>query len=379
LFGNCYSIKPLLWQDEILLMPNYFRLVIILFGLSLLVFVLYIGRNIIVPVYVASLFAWLMVPFSEMLEKKGVSRKMGAVLSILIIVLFIALLSWFFITQIRSVTSDLDVMQQKLLEFKQGVFDYARENFGLSESQLEGASQQLGENVKNFAMGFGSVASSLFIASILLPMSMYFFMSYRSFYREFLHKLTKRSDKPQIKETIEKETDVVRKYLLGILAVVAILSICNVTALTIIGVEHALLFGVVAALLNIIPVVGTIVGSLLPIVYTLIMKDSIAPAIIVALYFWFIQLLESGLITPNIVGKRMGVNPYAVLLAIFIGGAVWGPVGMVLFIPLTAQLKELCTVVEPLKPFGFVLSDPEEDEKTMFDSIKEWWKKVSGK
>lgn len=360
-------------------MPQYFKYVVILFGLSLFVFTLYIGRNIIVPVYVASLLSWLMVPFSEILEKKGVSRKMGAILSILIIIIFIALITWFFVTQMRGVTSDLDVMQQKLIEFKQGVFTYAEQRFGLTESQLQGASQRISENVKNFVMGFGSVASSLFIASILLPMSMYFFMAYRSFYRDFLHRLTKRSDKPQIKETIEKETDVVRKYLLGILAVVAILSVCNVTALTIIGVEHALLFGVVAALLNIIPVVGTIVGSLLPIIYTLIMKDSIMPAIIVALYFWIIQLLESGLITPNIVGKRMGVNPYAVLLAIFIGGAVWGPVGMVLFIPLTAQLKELCTVVEPLKPFGFVLSDPEEDKKTLGDNIKEWWQKKSGK
>lgn len=360
-------------------MPQYFKYVVILFGLSLLVFTLYIGKNIIVPVYVASLFSWLMVPFSEMLEKKGVSRKAGAIISIILILIFIILLSWFFISQIRNVLSDFDVMQQKLKEFKEGVFNYAQNNFGLSEQQVEGAAQRLNENLKNFAMGFGSVASSLFIASILLPMSMYFFMAYRSFYREFIHKLSNRSDKPQIKETIEKETDVVRKYLLGILAVVGILSICNVTALTIIGVEHALLFGVVAALLNIIPVVGTIVGSLLPIIYTLIMKDSIVPAIIVALYFWFIQLLESGLITPNIVGKRMGVNPYAVLLAIFIGGAVWGPVGMVLFIPLVAQLKELCTVVEPLKPYGFVLSDPEEDEATMFDNLKQWWQKIRGK
>jgi predicted PurR-regulated permease PerM len=154
-------------------------------------------------------------------------------------------------------------------------------------------------------------------------MAMYFFMAYRTFYREFLHRLASRSSIPKIEETIEKEALMVLRYLLGILGVVAILSVCNITALMIIGVDHAVLFGVVAAVLNIVPLVGTIIGSLIPVLYVLIMEDDMSYPIAVALYFWVIQLLESSIITPNIVGKRMGVNPFAILLAVFIGGR-WG-------------------------------------------------------
>jgi predicted PurR-regulated permease PerM len=364
---------------NVLRMPAYARYTVILFGLSLLVLTLYMGRNIIVPVYVASLLAWLMVPFSSLLEKRGLSRKLGAVLSIVAVLIFLTLLTWFFVTQIRGVSSTMDQMQERLLLFKEKAFGWAGEKFGLPDSQMDGYTEQAGQSIRGYASRVGSLASSLFIASILLPMSMYFFLSYRHFYHEFLKRLASRNAIPKIEEAIDKEEQVVRRYLLGILAVVFILSVCNITALMIIGVEHALLFGVVAALLNIVPVVGTILGSLIPVAYVLIMKDEMWYPLVVALYFWGIQILESSILTPTIVGKRMGVNPYAILLAIFIGSAVWGPVGMVLFIPLVAQVKVICTIVEPLKPFGFVLSDPEKDSSSFTDTFRGWWQKLQKK
>jgi predicted PurR-regulated permease PerM len=89
------------------------------------------------------------------------------------------------------------------------------------------------------------------------------------------------------------------------------------------------------------------------------MQDSIWYAVGIALYFWGIQILESSIITPNVVGNSVKANPYAIILAIFIGGEVWGAAGMVLFIPLLALIKVFCWLVEPLQAYGFLLTDPD--------------------
>lgn len=356
-------------------MPAYAKYVTVLFGLSLLLLLLHIGRGIVVPVYLASLFAWLMTPFCHWLEKRGLSRKLGAVLSLVIVLLFFALLIWFFVTQLQTASRGTDQMQERLLEFRNDVFLYAERNMGFSKTQLAEVTERINSGVREFLLGFGPLVSSLIVASVLFPMSMYFFIAHRNFYHEFLRRVSQRGNLPQIEETIRKETEIVRSYLLGIMGVVAVLAVCNVTALTLIGIEYALLFGVVAACLNVIPVIGSLVGSLLPVIYALIMKDSVWYPVIIGVYFIVIQLLESSVITPNIVGKRMGVNPYAIILAVFFGSVVWGPLGMVLFIPLTAQIKVICTVAEPLKAFGFVLSDPEQERLNLGERLRRWRQK----
>ncbi|MDQ3395861.1 MAG: AI-2E family transporter [Bacteroidota bacterium] len=340
--------------------PPYAKYVIILIGFVTIFFILFIGKTIIIPIFIALLFSLLMLPFSNWLEKKGISRGLSAIISILSIMLLLSGLGFFLFTQIKGIAQDADRIQSEVQSFQKEAQYYIEDRIGIKKQEQADYIEKVQENSNgSIAQTIMKMASSLFIASILLPMSMYFMMAYRSHYKEFLFQLYDEDKHSDIQRIFKSQKSIIVKYITGIFTVVVILSVCNIIALMLFDLEHAVLFGVMAALLNIIPLIGTVVGSLLPVLFALIMKDTIWFPIGIALYFWGIQIIESSIITPNVVGNSVRTNPYAIILAVFIGGEVWGAAGMVLFIPMLALVKVFCRLIEPLHPYGFLLTDPD--------------------
>jgi predicted PurR-regulated permease PerM len=349
--------------------PAYIKIPLILLGFTLFFFILYIWSNILVPIFLSLLFSILMLPFSNWAEKKGVSRKSGAVLSIIIVFLLFSAFIFFLSYQIQQIAAQGEHIQEELNEVLEEVQTFIQENLGVERKQIQEQLDQIQQEASGFFQQIFGAGTALITAMILIPFSMFFMMIYRDHYKKFLFQLFSKNEHDRIKHILNKEKNITVKYITGIFQVVLILAICNTIALTIIGVEHAIFFGVIAGFLNIIPVVGSFLGSLLPIFYTLVMEDSIWIPVIIAIYFSFIQTMESYVLTPNIVGDKIKINPYAIILAIFIGGQVWGPAGMVLFIPMLAIVKVLCQLIEPLKPYGFLLSDPESDKSSKIKKL----------
>ena len=160
-----------------------------------------------------------------------------------------------------------------------------------------------------------------------------------------------------------KVEKVVRSYVLGLFMVIIVIAILNTVGLMFLGIQHAVFFGVLAAVLTIIPYIGIFIGSLLPIVFAFATKDSLWYPLGVALIFWGVQFLEGNLITPNIIGGRVSINPFAAILVLFFGGILWGPIGMILSIPVLAIMKVIFDAIEPLKPYGFLIGNPPDEDE----------------
>jgi predicted PurR-regulated permease PerM len=113
----------------------------------------------------------------------------------------------------------------------------------------------------------------------------------------------------------------------------------NSLGLLALGVPHAILFGFTASILTFVPYIGIIVGSLLPITMAWITYDSIWYPIGIVGIFTVVQYLEANIIFPLAVSSRLNVNTLVMLLSIFIGGLLWGVVGMILFVPFVGIAK----------------------------------------
>ncbi len=98
----------------------------------------------------------------------------------------------------------------------------------------------------------------------------------------------------------------------------------------IVGIDHAIFFGVLSGVLTIIPYVGIIIGALFPIIMALITKDSIWYTIRVVIVFTIVQFLEGNFITPKITGSKVSINALAAIIALVIGGKILGISGMIL-------------------------------------------------
>lgn len=349
-------------------LPAYLKYTTILLGLVLFFFVLIVGKALLVPLAIAVIFAFLMHPLCNWLTRKGLHRGIASLISIIVIILALVVVIYFLSSQINRIVRDLPEIGNKFDAIIDRGHVFLEESFGMEQQkQNQYFKESLDNTVKNstkFLTGTLSATADFFTAFVLVSITLFFLLYYSSFFKEFLFKLFKKEGHKKLQHVFTRGESVVRSYIFGLFIVIAIVGTLNTVGLAILGIEYALFFGVLAALLTIIPYLGIFIGSLLPITYALLTKDSLLYPIGVAAVFWFVQFIEGNFITPNVVGNKVSLNPFAAIIALFVGGAVWGPAGMILFIPYMALLKVIFDVIEPLEPYGFLLGNPETTQKS---------------
>jgi predicted PurR-regulated permease PerM len=131
----------------------------------------------------------------------------------------------------------------------------------------------------------------------------------------------------------------------------------DTAALLILGIEYALLLGVLGALLNMIPYIGGLVAVAMPMIVAFVTKSSPIYVLYVMVLYYLIQLIDNNYIVPMIVASKVKINALFSIIVVIAGNALWGIPGMFLSIPLLAIIKLVCDHIEPLKPWGFLLGD----------------------
>lgn len=353
----------------------YTKLTIILAGISLLVFALIQASSILIPFLFAVFLSILLAPFAGFLEKYRVPRFLSSVLSVIVGIIFLGGVLFFFYNQIVNLAQDVSLLEARINELFERFSGFFVTWFDVDpDTQLQTLEQAivsfLRDNADQLTRGVLTAATTLTMF-FLIPIYIFLMLLYRDFlYDFFVMALARHNDNNRVESLLFKIRSVVQNYISGMFLVICILAVLNVLTLMTIGVDHALFFGVFAAVLNVIPFLGPIIGSILPIIYALLTMDSLWYPVAILAAFYVIQLFESNLFTPLIVGSRVSLNPLVTLLAIFIGGKIWGLAGMILFIPALAMLKEVFDDVESLRPYGYLLGRVKTREQTQTEYVQ---------
>jgi len=205
----------------------------------------------------------------------------------------------------------------------------------------------------------------------------FFMLYYRNKYKEFILKLTDGRKHEKTGRVIKEISNVTQQYMTGITIVVFILCFLNTIGLMIVGIKYALLLGILSALMNYIPYFGTLIGGAIPLLVALITEDSPRYALGVIILFVIIQFIENNILTPNIVGGNVRINPFFVILSIIIGGLVWGLAGMFIVLPFIAMFKIVCENIEVLHPYAFLLgTEGTEKHALTWDKIKAFFRGI---
>ena len=115
--------------------------------------------------------------------------------------------------------------------------------------------------------------------------------------------------------------------------------------------------GVLGAIINVVPYIGGIIGTILPMIIAFVTKDSAITPLIVMISYIVIQFIDNHYLVPKVVASRVKINALVSIIVVLIGGAIWGVLGMFLSIPLTAIIKVVFDHIEQLKPWGFLLGN----------------------
>lgn len=333
-----------------------------LFILAVVITLLILAKDVLIPLAVSIFFAYLLYPLSWAIERRGVHRILAILLVILLALLVLGSAALFVSLEVSNARIDLTELQQQVDRKADVVQRILEARLGVDTSTMD---RYLSKASESFFNSWQSAIGSLFTATTttifqlgLLPVYTFFLLFYRTKTAHFIFKLTGRENKRKTLHILREVSQMTTRYMGGLLIVVLILAILNAAGLLLIGVPHALVFGVLAALLNLIPYIGTFLGGLIPILYVLFtMSDPFQMMLKIFILFAIVQFLENNLITPNIVGTNIQINPLAIIISLLVANLIWGIAGMLIAVPCLAIAKIVMRNVEALEPWAYLISD----------------------
>ncbi len=321
---------------------------------------LYIARSIIVPVVFAIIFAIVLHPVVNFFVDKKLNRVLAISITLFLTILIIAAFGALFISQAVRFSESLPELADKITLIFNQTITWASGYFDINAQKIHEWFTNTKETListGNASMGKTLVsAGNLVVVLFLVPVYVFMLLYYHPILIEFIHRFFSASNQSQVSKIVTQTKTVIQRYLIGLVIEAAIIAILNTVALLILGIQYALLLGVMGALLNVIPYIGGFIGVLLFILVALVTKSPIYILYIIAIYST-IQFVDNHYIVPKIVASKVKINALFAIVVVIAGNALWGVPGMFLSIPLLAIVKLICDNVEPLNPWGFLLGD----------------------
>jgi predicted PurR-regulated permease PerM len=354
------TLRPLPDKDRET--PVYLKIASTLVALIATVYILYVLRETIIPLAFSILLAILLHPVCAWLEVRRIPRIGAILLSILTLFSVIVVLVYVVSMQIGSFAEELPRITEKAEAILDQTLTMGERYLNISRTQQVSEAKKYLINAlsEGRAVLLNTLVTTTGAIStfVLIPLYIFFFLLYRDFFRMFLHKAVRKVPNEDLNALLKKIYEVIRSYLSGLFLVILIVGVLNSVGLLILGIPHAIFFGFLAGFLILIPYIGILIGSVLPALLSIVTMDSPWYAVGVIGIMSFVQFLEGNFITPNIVGSKVSVNPLAAIVALFLGGQLWGLSGLILALPVTAILKVVLDTIPSLEPYGFLLGEP---------------------
>lgn len=318
--------------------------------------ILYFGKVLFVPLFFGLLIAIVMYPVCKWLELHGFSRAIAIAACLLIVTVLIAALVLLVIWQLKVFSADAPGIIRKLETQLQQLANWVGANTDIQTASWDNVYQQL------FLSAAGSLkaaAQTIFtglVTFLLVPVYTALFMYHRNVLVEYVRLLTPEKSRAELNNVMVQVVHTYFNYIKGMVLVYIIVGILNSIGLFLLGVQHPILYGMLCAVMTIIPYIGIILSALLPVTSVWMDTGNIWYPVAVVLLFTFVQYLEANVIFPKVVGKQLHINTLSTLVAIIAGGVIWGVEGMILFIPFVAILKIASDHIEEWKPLNLLLS-----------------------
>ncbi|SHM62571.1 Predicted PurR-regulated permease PerM [Cyclobacterium lianum] len=327
-----------------------------LISISLVLWLMQVAAFILVPLVWGIFFAFALYPFSNWLENRRFPRSLAIASTLVLVSIAGGAIFYLLIHQMVLLLADIPEIGTKLNEKWADFLQQIEMQLGLDAfSGSDNITLRNWFSFENLNNTLFNTGKSLTLIGII-PLYVFLLLYYKDFFIEFLLKASSRRNEA-ILAAIADSGQVIHAYLIGMVKVTFLVAIMAGIYFQLIGIKYFLLFALFIAIMNLIPYIGVVISSVLVIFYVFLTSDSFLLPILTLLVLWGIQLLENNLITPLVVGSKVKVNVLAVVLAILIGGGIWGVSGMVLFIPLTGILKITLDRIPSLQPYGYLLGD----------------------
>lgn len=330
-----------------------------------------------IPILISGVLYYFLVPIVDFLEKKNIKRGWGILLLFIII---LGLLVWGSIVavpkiqqQTLSFINNIPYYFETISNQAQKIFDskWMQQLQPQLESMVDNTLSSLTTILKNFSKGtiqsigniVGAVANVV-IAIATTPFILFYLLKDGKELPNYLVKFLPNRFRKTTLQVLHDMNEKVSQYIRGQLTVAFAVAIMFMIGFSVIGLEYAVTFGVLAGFLNLIPYLGSFL-AMVPVVFLAIVSGPIM-VLKVLIVFVVEQTIEGRVVSPLVLGSQLNIHPVTIIFVLLTSGKIFGFVGVVLGIPAYAALKVLVTYVfEWYKKVSSLYEDEEKPEEIL--------------
>ncbi|HPZ09757.1 MAG TPA: AI-2E family transporter [Candidatus Eremiobacteraeota bacterium] len=350
------------------------RTIKILIGAILFLYIawfVYLISSVLIPFAIAMILAYIFDPVVTFFERKGISRTKATLILMGLLLVGFAIILLFIIPaliqEISGFIGQIPHIQAKLIEIfnmikniedtnvpkqfewikKISEYEIPQELKDLANTLIEKTKEsipQVANRIWSFLTGvFSSLIQFILslISLIIIPILTFYMLKEMNNIKNFAISLVPEENKPWIISICQDINKALASFLRGQLLVASFVGICTAIGLYFIGIKFSLFIGLLAGISNMVPYLGAIVAITPTVLLALFTPNPIMSIILVILMTLIISFLENSIVSPKILGDSLELNPLLIMLAILIGGQLYGAWGMLLAIPCTCVLKVL--------------------------------------
>lgn len=346
------KLKKLLYPAVAVVIGSYF----LFLGLAK-------SKGFLAPLVMALILSLLMIPLSNWLEKRKFNRPWASFLCTFIIFLASLAFAGLVSLQVKNFAEDWNKIQQRVQPKIEQAEKFIADNTPLSRQKVEEyqpgndkgqSSPPEGEDKS--AISILKKISSFFGNYLLTFVYIFFLLTYRHRFRNFILRLFPDRHRKRVKNVTHETAKVARAYLKGRLLLILFLAVLYSIGLGISGVGNFIIISIISAFLSILPYIGNLLAFVLALGFGYLGQSDTGVLIGVILTFGIVQFVESYVLEPYVVGDKVDLHPFFVILAVVLGNMVWGIMGMILAIPVLGIIHVIFTHIPALQPFGYLLS-----------------------
>ncbi len=327
---------------------------------------LYVAGALVMTVMVSLLVALTLDPAVRLLTRRGIPRSVAALLIVLVLLAVVYLLFLQFYNQGQKFIADFPKysgtirghimrVRQKAVEIQkqtqQVISAPGSEDESATERQDRGSSP-----LDTFWGGLRSFTEVLVLASFI-PFLVYFFLTWKSHLRRSAIAVVTGENRMAAERMLDGITQMFYGFVVGNMIIGLLLSVVSALFFWLLHLPYAVFLGPMSGFLSLVPYFGVVLALLPPFVAGLANNADTSSLLALLAGVVMLHLLAMNILYPKIVGRRVHLNPVVVTLAIMFWGWLWGGMGLILAVPITAAMKAICDNVIDLRPYGRLLGD----------------------
>ncbi len=329
------------------------RVLIALVFTIFMVWLFYYLQDIVSPFLISFALAYLFNPVVELLERKKISRTFSILIITFIILGSLALFGLLVIPQlaeeVKNLTASLPSYEEIKEKLQTNSFAFL-DRFGIDANKLmqtiqSETSQKINEIIKFFTQSALSITTGLsslitqLINVILIPFVTFYFL--RDFDKNIrtLKERTPARHRALVDKIYTRVNTILSLYIRGKILAAGIITVITWAVLALFGINFALIIGMTTGFMSLIPYVGPIFAFIIGAVLGLLNPSPETAVLKIMLVIGVIQILDTAIISPKVVGEKLGLHPVLMIFSLFVFAKIWGMIGLLISIPLTAILK----------------------------------------